>query len=308
VELFALANANGVAARIMTYGATIVSLKTPDRSGRPANIVLGFNTLGEYLSASGHLGAVVGRYANRIALGRFALDGTTFQLTTNSGPNHIHGGPGGFDKVVWAAEQVSDASLTLAYTSADGEEGYPGTLRVQVRYTLNEQNELRIEYAATTNAPTIVNLTQHSYFNLAGVGDVLDHELTVAADHYTPVGAAMIPTGELAPVAGTPFDFRAPRRIGARTPEKGYDLNFVINRATEGLVHAARVVEPTTGRMLDVTTTEPGVQFYSGRRTGLCLETQHYPDSPNHPEFPSTILRPGEEYRSTTVFRFGVAK
>jgi aldose 1-epimerase len=207
--------------------------------------------------------------------------------------------------VVWTVDGASGTSLALSYTSVDREEGYPGTLRAHVTYTLTERRELKIDYSATTDRTTIVNLTQHSYFNLAGEGDVANHEVTIMAERYTAVSAQLIPTGELVRVAGTPFDFRTPQRVGARASEKGYDLNYVVNRSGSGLVPAARVTEPTTGRTMDVSTTEPGVQFYTGRRTALCLETQHFPDSPNHPNFPSTVLRPGDEYRSTTVFTFG---
>ncbi len=339
VELFTLTNAHGVEVRAMTYGATIVSLRTPDRGGRLGDIVLGHPTLAGYLAQSPYFGAVVGRYGNRIAKGRFSLDGKAYQLATNNGPNHLHGGVRGFDKVVWNAEPAetdSSAAVTFSYVSPAGEEGYPGTLHARVTYTLTDRDELRVDYLATTDQATPVNLTQHSYFNLAGAGtrDILGHELMIAADRYTPVDATLIPTGEIAPVAGTPFDFRTPTAIGARIDQndvqiqngKGYDHNWVLNRAgaAEGaLVHAARVTEPTTGRTLDVFTTEPGLQFYSGNfldgtitgkdgqvyrhRYGFCLETQHFPDSPNHPNFPSTILRPGREYRSTTVFQFGVS-
>jgi len=340
VELFTITNAHGVEVRIMTYGATVVSLRTPDRGGHLGDIVLGYPTLAGYLAQSPYFGAIVGRYGNRIAKGRFSLDGKMYQLATNNGPNHLHGGVKGFDKVVWStapAETDSSAAVAFSYVSPAGEEGYPGTLRARVTYTLTDRDELRVDYLATTDQATPVNLTQHSYFNLAGAGtrDILDHELMIAADRYTPVDATLIPTGELAPVAGTPFDFRTSTAIGARIAQhdvqlqngKGYDHNWVLNRAgaAEGaLVLAARVTEPTTGRTLDVFTTEPGIQFYSGNfldgtimgkdgrvyqhRYGFCLETQHYPDSPNHPNFPSTILRPGREYRSTTVFRFGVSE
>ncbi len=339
VDLFTLTNARGVEVRAMTYGATIVSLRTPDRGGRLGDIVLGYPTLAGYLAQSPYFGAVVGRYGNRIARGRFSLDGKAYQLATNNGPNHLHGGVKGFDKVVWSAEPAesdSSAAVTFSYVSPAGEEEYPGTLHARVTYTLTDRDELRVDYLATTDQATPVNLTQHSYFNLAGAGtrDILGHELMIAADHYTPVDATLIPTGEIAPVAGTPFDFRTPTAIGARIDQndvqlqngKGYDHNWVLNRAgaAEGaLVHAARVSEPTTGRTLDVFTNEPGIQFYSGNfldgtitgkdgrvyrhRYGFCLETQHFPDSPNHPNFPSTILRPGREYRSTTVFQFGVS-
>jgi len=339
VELFTLTNAHDVEVRAMTYGATIVWLHAPDREGHLDDIVLGYPTLAGYLAQSPYFGAIVGRYGNRIAKGRFTLDGKAYQLATNNGPNHLHGGVKGFDKVVWSAEPAetdTSATVTFSYVSPAGEEGYPGTLRARVTYTLTDRDELRVDYLATTDQATPVNLTQHSYFNLAGAGtrDILSHELMIAADRYTPVDATLIPTGEIAPVAGTPFDFRTPTAIGARIGQsdvqlqhgKGYDHNWVLNRAgaAEGaLVLAARVTEPTTGRTLDVFTTEPGIQFYSGNfldgtitgkdgrvyqhRYGFCLETQHFPDSPNHPNFPSTILRPGREYRSTTVFQFGIS-
>lgn len=335
VELFTLSHPQGMEVAIATYGATIVSLKVPDRNGRLGDVVLGYPTLEGYLRASPYFGAIVGRYGNRIARGRFTLDGTAYQLATNDGPNHLHGGVRGFDKVVWTGQPATTdttAGVTLTYLSPDGEEGYPGALSVTVTYTLAASNELRVDYVATTSAPTPVNLTQHSYFNLAGAGDILAHQLTLAADRYTPVDSTLIPTGDLAPVEGTPFDFRAPVPIGARIGQddeqlrrgRGYDHNFVLNRAGPGLSLAARVTEPATGRTLEVSTTEPGIQFYSGNfldgtitgkdgrvyghRTGFCLETQHYPDSPNQPGFPGTILRPGEEHRSATVFAFGVTR
>ncbi len=337
VDAFTLTNAKGLELRAITYGATIISLRVPDRQGRLDDIVLGYPTLAGYLEKSPYFGAIVGRYGNRIAKGRFTLDGKTYALATNNGPNHLHGGIKGFDKVVWSVDSShhdSSATLTFSYTSPAGEEGYPGTLHALVTYTLNDQNELRVDYSATTDAPTPVNLTQHSYFNLAGAGsgDILSHELMIAADRFTPVDSTLIPTGEIAPVAETPFDFRKPTAIGARIAQNdvqltrggGYDHNWVLNRKGPDLALAARLTEPTTGRTLEVFTTEPGIQFYSGNfldgtitgkdgrvyrhRSGLCLETQHFPDSPNHSNFPSTILRPGQEYRSTTVFRFGVSQ
>jgi aldose 1-epimerase len=323
--------------RAITYGAIIVSIKIPDRNGRLGDVVVGHDNLEGYLTRSRFFGAVVGRYGNRIANGRFVLDGKTYQLAQNNGPNHLHGGTRGFDKVVWNGEIVKEArgaSVRFTRTSPDGEENYPGNLAARITYILTGKNELIIEYQATTDKPTHVNLTQHSYFNLAGdgSGDVLQHRLTLNANRYTPVDATQIPTGEIAPVEGTPFDFRKEMPIGARIdgdhPQlkigSGYDHNFVLTRNGNDLEQFARVVDPTSGRTLTVATTEPGVQFYSGNkldgsitgksghiyrtRTGFCLETQHFPDSPNKPAFPSTILRPGQEYRSTTVFSFGVEK
>ena len=333
VELFTLTNPQGIEVRAITYGGIILSLRTPDRDGRLGDIVLGYDSLAGYLRASPYFGAIIGRYGNRIANGRFTLDGQTYALAANNGPNHLHGGIRGFDKVVWSAEPLetdSAVGVVFTYTSPDGEEGYPGTLRVQVTYTLADDGKLAFDYLATADRATPVNLTQHSYFNLAGSGDVLGHELTIAASDFTPVDATLIPTGAVAPVDGTPFDFRTPTAIGARIAADhpqlanglGYDHNFVLDREGPGLAPAARVVAPASGRTLDVWTTEPGLQFYSGNfldgsitgkagrvyahRAGFCLETQHFPDSPNQPAFPSTILRPGEEYRSRTVFGFGV--
>jgi aldose 1-epimerase len=342
VELFTLTSPTGIEIRTISYGAILVSISTPDRTGRIADIALGFDSLDGYPTRSRYFGAVVGRYGNRIAGGRLTLDGRTIQLATNSGANHIHGGVKGFDKVLWRGEPFAHdgkMGVTFSYTSPDGEEGYPGMLHATVTYTL-AQNELVADYTATTDKTTIVNLTQHSYFNLSGEGrdTVLGHEVMLNADRFTPVDAAMIPTGELAPVDGTPFDFRRPTAIGARIDADhpqlklalGYDHNFVLNgdsgpydSAQGRLRWAARIVEPTSGRTLQVDTTEPGVQFYSGNklagvagkaghsygpRSGFCLETQHFPDSPNHSHFPSTVLRPGDTYRSTTVFTFGVAR
>lgn len=337
VNVFTLTNGHGVEARIITYGAAVASIKVPDRSGRFDDIVTGFDTLDGYLTRSRFFGAIVGRYANRIANARFTLEGRTFELAANNGKNHLHGGRRGFDKVVWKSspfERDGNVGVTLSYVSVDGEEGYPGTLNVTVTYTLTARDELRIDYAATTDKATPVNLSNHSYFNLAGHGsrDILEHLLSVDADAYTPVDETLIPTGEIAPVAGTPFDFRTPTAIGARIDSdaeqtrrgKGYDHNFVLNGRPGTLRPVARLVDPSSGRTMDVATTEPGMQFYSGnnldgsavgksgraygRRTSLCLETQHFPDSPNRPNFPSTILKPGEQFRSTTVFTFGVAR
>jgi len=339
VEAFTLVNAHGIELRAITYGGIIVSLKTPDRAGSQADIVLGFDSLAGYLPNASYFGAIVGRYANRIARGRFTLDATTYQLATNNGTNHLHGGVRGFDQAIWQGSPFRNddgVGVVLTHTSPDGDEGFPGTLQAQVTYTLTRGDELIVDYAATSDRPTPVNLTQHSYFNLAGAGsrDILDHRLTIDADAYTPVDATLIPTGERTPVAGTPFDFRKPTAIGARIEADhpqlryggGYDHNFVLNGAGKdgGLVHAARLVEPASGRTLDVSTTEPGLQVYSGNgldgslrgkgghaythRSGLALETQHFPDSPNQPDFPSTILRPGQEYRSRTVFAFGVSR
>jgi len=334
VELFTITNAQGVEVRAMTYGGIIVSLRVPDRDGKLDDVVLGYDDAASYArNNSPFFGAIIGRYGNRIAQGRFPLDGKTYKLATNNGPNHLHGGLKGFDKVVWRGEPIKDG-VAFTYTSRDGEEGYPGTLSARVTYTLNERNDLSIAYEATTDKPTVVNLTQHTYFNLAGQGarDVLGHVLRLDAMRYTPVDATLIPTGELASVDGTPLDFRQPTPIGAHIADddpqikngSGFDHNFVLNRTDEGLQHAARVVEPTTGRVLDIATTEPGVQFYSGnfldgtitgkggrvyaKRTGFCLETQHYPDSPNQPKFPSTTLRPGQSYRSRTVWTFSTDK
>jgi len=331
VDLYTLTNSKGVRVSITNYGGIIVSLFTPDRNGQAGDIVLGFERLEDYLKGHPYFGAIVGRYGNRIAKGRFTLDGVTYKLAQNNGENHLHGGLKGFDKKLWQAGDWTDAEgqhLLLSYTSPDGEEGYPGTLNVRVTYTLNEQNQFRIDYAATTDKATVVNLTNHSYFNLAGEGDILGHLLRLNADRFTPVDAGLIPTGELRPVKGTPFDFTAPTAIGARIEQndeqlrfgRGYDHNFVLRGGGGALAEAAEIYEPKTGRVLKVLTSEPGVQFYTGnfldgtltgkggrvyvRRSGLCLETQHFPDSPNQPAFPSTVLRPGETYRSTTVWEF----
>jgi aldose 1-epimerase len=337
VELFTLTNAHGLEARAISYGATLTTLRLPDRQGQLDDVAMGHDDIKGYLTASRFFGSVVGRYANRIAKGRFTLDGKTYALATNNGPNHLHGGVLGFDKKVWKAAAIEGkegVGVSFTYTSPDGEEGYPGTLQARVSYTLNDRDELAIDYQATTDKPTHVNLTNHTYFNLAGdgSGEILGHELQIHADRYLPVDSTLIPTGVLAPVAGTPFDFRQPTPIGARIEEpheqlkngNGYDHTFVVNRTGPGLVKAVRVREPKTGRVLEVSTTEPGVQFYSGnfldgsmqgrgghvyrRRYGFCLETHHFPDSPNQPAFPTTVLRPGQEFRSRTVLRFSTDK
>src|SRR5688572_10641082 len=333
VELFTLGNTEGMQLSVMSYGGAIVSLRVPDRDGNLDDIVLGFDSLDAYIRHSHYFGAIVGRYANRIGRGRLQLDGSRYQLPINDEPHHLHGGARGFDRVVWACEPLREApgeGLALRHTSPDGDQGYPGTLNVEVRYLLSDGNELQVDYLAATDKPTPVNLTQHSYFNLAGAGrgDILDHQLTINADAYTPVDCTLIPTGKTVPVAGTPFDFRTPVAIGARIGDpdpqleyaRGYDHNFVLRGEAPAPTHAARVMEPATGRSLDVFTTEPGLQLYSGnqlegvvgrggrrygRHSGFCLETQHFPDSPNQPVFPSTILRPGANYQSRTVFAFG---
>ena len=332
VERFTLTNANGVTVVLSSLGAAIHSIRVPDREGRPADVVLGFETFDQWVAGRPFFGVIVGRYANRIAGGRFTLDNATYTLATNNGPNHLHGGTRGFDKVVWRAEPLAGNdgdAVRFTYVSADGEEGYPGTLTTSATYTLTADNEVRIDYTATTDKATVVNLTNHAYFNLAGAGTVLEHELQIDADRYTPVNATLIPTGELASVDGTPFDFRQATAIGARIAADhpqiriggGYDHNFVLNGAAGELRLAARAFDPSSGRTLEVRTTEPGVQLYSGnfaspiegrggasypRHAGFCLETQHFPDSPNQPSFPSTELRPGDTFESTTVFRFGV--
>jgi aldose 1-epimerase len=334
VDLYTLTNASGMEACIMNYGATVVSLKVPDRQGKLADVVLGFDAFDKYLEKEPYMGAIVGRYGNRIAKGKFSLDGKEYTLAQNDKDNALHGGLRGFDKALWkvkAANGGKEPSLVLEYVSKDGEEGYPGKLDVTVTYTLTSANALKIDYAAATDKPTVLNLTNHAYFNLAGAGegDMLSHKVAINADRFTPVDAGLIPTGELQPVAGTPFDFTQPTAIGARIDADdeqiklggGYDHNWVLNKKEgEKLSLAAKVVEPTSGRVMEVFTTQPGMQFYTGnfldgsnvgkggkpynRRFAFCMETQHYPDSPNHPQFPSTTLRPGEAFHSTTIYKF----
>ena len=327
VDLYTLANANGLRARIINYGAILVSLEVPDRNGNPADIVLGYDNLDEYLNRGGLFGAVVGRYANRIGGAKFVLDGVEYELVANSRPNHIHGGKIGFAKVVWRLEDIKaedrQAAVKLSYVSQDGEEGYPGNLACSVTYTLTDENELKIGYEAETDKATVLNLTNHSYFNLAGhgAGDVLGHVLMLNADKYTVFDDALIPTGEIRSVKATPFDFTTPTPIGARIGEvgAGYDQNYVLNGGGSPAL-CARVSEPTSGRVMEVRTTEPGVQLYTanwsnksvtgkagqvyGNHGGFCLETQHYPDSPNKPDFPSVVLKPGQKFTSVTVFEF----
>ena len=329
VELYTLVNAKGSEARIITYGGILVSLKVPDRSGALGDVVTGLDNLAGYLTPAPYFGALIGRYGNRIGGARFYLNNVEYQLTKNEGGNQLHGGARGFDKRLWHAKLLSPRSLELSYVSRDGEEGYPGNLLVTVDYTLTDSNELRIDYSATTDKDTVVNLTHHSYFNLAGEGDILQHQLSISADRFTPVDRELIPTGELKSVAGTPFDFRTPKPIGRDLEQqdqqlifgRGYDHNFVLNRSGSGLETVATVTEPKSGRVMQVLTTMPGLQFYSGnfldgtlkgrgqtytRRSAFCLETQFYPDSPNKPSFPSPVLRPGTTFRSTTLYRFSV--
>ena len=328
VDLYTLTNANGLKAEIMTYGSIVTSLQVPDRDSNLADIVLGYDTLDEYIKASPYFGAIVGRYGNRIAKGKFTLNGSEYTLATNDGENHLHGGIKGFDKVVWNAETIeTDAgpALKLTYLSKDGEEGYPGNLNCTVIYTLTNDDEFKISYEAETDKPTVLNLTHHGYFNLAGhdSGDILGHELMLNADHFTPVDEGLIPTSEIKSVKGTPMDFTKPMPIGSRIAEVkgGYDHNYVLNKPDDSLTLAASVYEPKTGRVMEIFTTEPGIQFYSGnfldgsnkgkgavynKHNGFCLETQHFPDSPNKPNFPSVVLKPGEKYTHLTVHKFSV--
>jgi aldose 1-epimerase len=333
IHLFTLTNRNGCTILVTNYGATLVALSMPDRKGRMTDVVLGFNTLEEYFRNTFYLGCVVGRYANRIAKGTFRLDGKVYVLAKNNGENHLHGGIKGFNKKVWDARETVTAEgegLTFTYLSPDGEEGYPGNLSVKVVYLLTHDNAFKIVYYATTDIDTVVNLTHHSYFNLAGEGsgDILSHRMMINADYFTPVDRALIPTGEIQKVHNTPLDFTKPVVIGERIDHPteqiqlggGYDHNFILNRNSRDLSLAARVHEPESGRVMEVWTTEPGIQFYSGnfldgsmtgkagkaysKRTGFCLETQHFPNSPNQLKFPSTLLKPGQQFRSTTIYKF----
>jgi aldose 1-epimerase len=333
VEIYTLRNSSGMEATIMTYGGIVTSLKVPDRKGKFGDVVLGYDKLPGYLTNSPYFGALIGRYGNRIAKGQFTLDGQTYTLATNNGVNSLHGGIKGFDKVVWTASPADTfygPGLELTYTSQDGEEGYPGTLTVKAIYVVTEKNELLLQFTATTDKDTVVNLTHHSYFNLRGSSNILDHVVSINADKFTPVDSTLIPTGALKPVGGTPFDFRTPTAIGARINDtnddqikfgNGYDHNWVINKS-EGLNLAATVYEPTTGRVMEVFTTSPGLQFYSGNfldgtikgkggqvyqfRDAFCMEPQHFPDSPNHPNFPTTELKPGKKYQNTIIYKFSV--
>ena len=340
VTLYELTNSNGVVVRVMNYGGIVQSIEVPDRDGNLADVVLGYDDLEGYLEDTSYFGAIIGRYGNRIGGANFELDGVTYPLLANNGPNHLHGGKVGFDKVLWAGTPLNGADgvgVSLAYTSADGEEGYPGNLAVEVDYRLTEDNELVIDYRAKTDKSTIVNLTNHSYFNLSGAEDILGHQLWINAGQFTPVDETLIPTGELRDVEDSAFDFRYPKAIGRDIDTdddqlgfgSGYDHNFVLRKPQIGeapggrtaeimVFEAARVTDSSTGRVMEVKTSEPGVQFYTGnwlsgsgkagktygRRSGFCLETQHYPDSPNKPQFPSTVLRPGEQYHSRTIYRF----
>lgn len=333
VELFTLTNKNGMEVKITNYGATVTSIKVPDKTGKFDDVVLGYDNLAGYLAKNPHLGSVAGRYANRIAKGQFTLDGKTYTLAKNNGENHLHGGPKGFYQAVWTPSEGNAGdgpSLVLNYLSKDGEEGYPGNLNVTVTYTLTDNNELKINYAATTDKDTILNLTNHSYFNLAGAGngDILNHQVRINADQITPVDKTMIPTGDVRQVAGTPFDFSKLTPIGAHINDqdeqliigKGYDHNFILKTSNSISTPAVEVYEPTSGRVMEVYTDQPGVQLYTGnfldgtitgkggkvynQRYGLCLETQHYPDSPNKPNFPNVVLKPGQRFVTTTIFRF----
>lgn len=334
VNLYTLTNKNGLVAKITNYGGIVTSLMVPDRNGNLADVVLGYDNVDSYIENNPYFGALIGRYGNRIADGKFSLDGVEYTLAKNNGENHLHGGIKGYDKVVWSAKETKTnegVGLELTYLGPDGEEGYPGNLSITVIYTLTNNNELKVDYFATTDKKTVVNLTHHSYFNLAGEGNILGHELMLNADRFTPVDEGLIPTGELRVIEGTPFDFTKATTIGARIDQDdeqlrfggGYDHNWVLNKSRSGIMTlAASLYDPKSGRLMEIFTTEPAIQFYAGNfldgtitgkrgqiylyRSGLCLETQHYPDSPNKPDFPSTVLNPGEEYRHTTIHKFSV--
>lgn len=336
VDLYTLTNINGCEMKITNYGCIVVSLKVPDKDGMMGDVVLGYETLGEYIENNPYFGAVVGRYGNRIGGAKFTLDGVEYQLAANDGENHLHGGLKGFDKVLWKGEEISSRegpAVRFSYLSRDGEEGYPGNLTVEIRYTLTHDNELKIDYLATTDKKTVLNLTHHSYFNLAGAGngDILGHEMIINADQFIPTRLGLIPTGELVSVKGTPFDFNTPTTIGSRIDQDdeqlrtggGYDHCWVLNKSGENSLElGVRVYEPNSGRVMELHTTEPGVQFYSGNfldgsnvgkggkvyeyRSAIVLEAQHFPDSPNQPQFPTVVLEPGEEYRKTTIYKFSV--
>lgn len=336
IQLFTLENENGVQVKLTNYGARITSITVPDRTGDPADITLGYNSVEGYINAieRPYFGCVVGRFGNRIARGQFSLNGRQYELATNDKGNHLHGGLMGFDKMIWHAEPTGSDQVTFHHLSPDGDEGYPGNLNVSVAYHLSPDNALHMRYRATTDTPTPVNLTNHAYFNLSGegTGSILDHELMINATHFTAVRDGLIPTGEIREVEGTPFDFRSPKPIGRdiSLPDEqlhlgpGYDHNWVLDRNGSGLKLAARARDPKSGRTMEVWTTEPGIQFYTGNsldgqligksgrpythRSAFCLETQHFPDSPNHSHFPSTILYPGETYLSTTEYRFGITE
>lgn len=333
-QSYTLTNAAGLKVTITPQGGHIMSIQVPDSKGNLADVVLGYDSVKEYVGGKGFYGSTVGRYGNRIAKGKFSIDGTEYQLSLNNGENTLHGGPGGFHNVLWTGKEVTTSDgkgVELSYLSKDGEEGYPGNLDVKVVFSLSDSNELKIQYEATTDKPTVVNLTNHAYFNLSGEGngDILNHDMTINADKFLPVDKGLIPTGELRPVKGTPFDFQTPHKIGERIGADeeqvkiggGYDHCFVLNKTTpDEMSLAAKVSDPASGRKMEVWTTEPAVQFYTGNflngapgkggkpynyRYAFCLETQHFPDSPNQPSFPSTLLKPGETYKSTTIYRFG---
>ena len=335
IDIYTLRNHSGMEARIMNYGGVVVSLKVPDKKGKFGDVVLGYDNLGSYLTNSPYFGALIGRYGNRIANGKFSLDGQDYTLVVNNPPNHLHGGVKGFDKVIWKAKLMETAdgpALELTYLSKDGEEGYPGNLSVTATYTVTEENELRVDFTATTDKDTVCNLTHHSYFNLRGKGDVLNHIVQINADQFTPIDSNLIPTGELKPVDGTPFDFRKPTPIGEHINDDdpqlkyagGYDHNFVINKLPGEFGLAATVYEPVSGREMEVWTTAPGLQFYTGNflggtikgkggwvyqhRAAFCMEPQHFPDSPNKPDFPSVELKPGEVYHNTIIYRFAIQR